>query len=124
MENKTILVACSGLNPRGNVTRAAVSDITTNDENFDYACIVACGGGNKKHLQKTIDNKTISVNGCQKACPKTILENLGGKVDKSLDIKELLNKHDLLPEDPVRIGEHEEKGIKLIKEEIYKLAEE
>ena len=120
MSEKTILVACSGLNPRGNLTRAVVSDITSEDENFDYSCIVACGGGNKKHIQKTLDNKTIAVNGCNNSCPKTILENVGGKVDECIDIKELLSQYDLLPKDPVRIGEHEEKGIKIIKEEIYK----
>ena len=123
MNDKTNLVACSGLNPRGNLTRAAVSDITSVDENFSYSCIVACGGGNEKHIQRTIDNKTIAVNGCNKNCPKNILENQGGKVDKSLDIKELLKEHDLLPKDPVRISEDEEKSIKIIKEEIYKINE-
>ncbi len=123
MSNKTNLVACSGLNPRGNLTRAAVSDITSVDENFSYSCIVACGGGNEKHIQRTKDNKTIAVNGCNKNCPKTILKKVGGNVDKSIDIKELLTQHDLLPKDPVRINEHEEKGIKIIKKEIYKINE-
>lgn len=121
MSEKTILVACSGLNARGNVTRAAVSDITSNDDDYDYACIVACGGRNEKHIQRTRDYKTIAVNGCAKACPKKILENVGGKVDKCLDVKELLGKYDLLPIDPVRIGIHEEKGVEIIKKEIYKL---
>lgn len=123
MSEKCILVACSGLNPRGNVTRAVVSDITEADENFDYACIVACGGGNQKHIKRTNDYRTISVNGCEKACPKKILESVGGKVDECIDIKAILKEHDLLPENTARLTEREEKGVEIIKEEVYRRVE-
>lgn len=122
MSKMITLVACSGLNPRGNVTRAAVSDITSSEDNYQYACIVACGGNNQKHIQRTKDTTTIAVNGCQKACPKKILENVGGKVDACIDIKALLSEVDKLPEDTARIGPLEEEGIVIIKEEIYKVS--
>ncbi|WP_455645527.1 putative zinc-binding protein [Methanosphaera sp.] len=121
MTKEITLVACSGLNPRGLVSRAVVSDLVDECDNCNFSCIVAMGGGNKKHISRARDNTLIAVNGCDKNCPAIMLEKDEVHVDEVVVIPEVLEDTPFFPKDSVRINDEEEECIKIIKEEVKKL---
>lgn len=45
-----VLCACSGMNPRGEVARVGVYDLSVENEDIEYCCVVASGGNYKNSL--------------------------------------------------------------------------
>ena len=123
MEN-IVLCACSGMNPRGEVARAAVYDVAQEDEECKICCIVATGGGKQKYVDLARENKIIAVKGCPQNCTTTLLDQKGATVDKVLVVPEILTEAGLTAECTVRMNENDEKCVEVLKEEIRKAKEE
>ena len=124
MSEKIVLCACSGMNPRGAVTRASVYDLSIEQDDIEYCCIVASGGNYQKFIALAKENKVIAVNGCENCCPETILKTKDTTVEYNLNVQQLLKKHDLKAECTVRINENDEKCVNIIKNEILKIKKE
>ncbi len=124
MTGKIVLCACSGMNPRGEVSRVSVYDLSVEHQDIEYCCVVASGGNFKKFIDLARKNKVIAVNGCENCCPETILKTKDATVEYNLNVKQLLKEHDLKPECTVRINENDEKCVKIIKNEILKIKNE
>ena len=121
MSEKIVLCACSGMNPRGEVARVSVYDLTVQDEDLEYCCIVASGGNYQKFINLAQDNTVIAVNGCENKCPETILRTKDASVEYNLNVSKLLKKHGLKAQNTVRINENDEECVKVIKDEIKSL---
>ena len=124
MIEQVVLCACSGMNPRGEVARAAVYDMAQEDENRKICCIVATGGGKQKYIDLAQANKIIAVNGCPQNCTTTLLKQKDATVDKVILVPEVLEANDMTAECTVRMNENDEKCVEIIKEEIKKAKEE
>ena len=124
MSEKVVLCACSGMNPRGAVTRTSVYDLSIEQDDIEYCCIVASGGNYQKFIDLAKENTVIAVNGCENCCPKTILKTKNATVEYNLNVQQLLKKHDLTAECTVRINENDEKCANIIKNEILKIKKE
>jgi len=122
MEN-IVLCACSGMNPRGEVARASVYDVSQEDGN-KICCIVATAGGKQKYIDLAQSSKIIAVNGCPQNCTTTLLKDKGARVDKVLLVPEILEKEGLTPECTVRMNENDEKCVEVLKNEIRKAMKE
>lgn len=118
------LCACSGMNPRGQVARAAVYDLSEEDENNKICCIVATAGGKQKYIDLAQSHKIIAVNGCKQNCTTTLLKQKDATVDKVILVPEILEKEGLTAECTVRMNENDEKCVEIIKEEIKKAQRE
>lgn len=121
--DKIVLCACSGMNPRGEVARAAVYDVAMEEEECEICCIVATGGGKQKYVDLARENKIIAVNGCPQNCTTTLLGEKGATVDKVLLVPEILSEHDMTAECTVRMNENDEKCVEIVKDEIRKVKE-
>lgn len=124
MAEKIVLCACSGMNPRGEVSRVSVYDLSVEHPDIEYCCVVASGGNFKKFIDLARENKVIAVNGCENCCPETILKTKYATVEYNLNVQQLLNEHDLKAECTVRINENDEKCVNIIKNEILKIKNE
>lgn len=124
MSEKTVLCACSGMNPRGEVSRASVYDLSVENDDIEYCCVVASGGNFKKFIDLARQNTVIAVNGCDNCCPETILKTKDVRVEYNLNVSELLKKHDMQAENTVRLNENDEKCVELVKNEILKIKKE
>ena len=124
MSEKTVLCACSGMNPRGAITRTSVYDLSIEREDIEYCCIVASGGNYQKFIDLAKDNTVIAVNGCENCCPEIIKKKKNATVEYNLNVQQLLKKHDLKAECTVRINENDEKCANIIKNEILKIKKE
>ena len=124
MGEKIVLCACSGMNPRGEVARVSVYDMTVENENMEYCCIVASGGDFQKFIDLAQNNDVIAVNGCENNCPEKILKTKDATVEHNLNVSKLLKKHDLQAQNTVRINENDEKCVEAIKSEIKALVNE
>lgn len=109
------------MNPRGEVSRVSVYDLSVEHEDIEYCCVVASGGNFKKFIDLARENKVIAVNGCENCCPETILKTKDAIVEYNLNVKQLLEEHDLKAECTVRINENDEKCVNIIKNEILKI---
>ena len=89
MSEKTVLCACSGMNPRGAITRTSVYDLSIEREDIEYCCIVASGGNYQKFIDLAKDNTVIAVNGCENCCPETILKTKDRKLIDDIVVKEI-----------------------------------
>ncbi len=118
-----VLCACSGMNPRGEVARAAVYDVTQEDGD-KLCCVVATAGGKQKYIDLVQDKPIIVVNGCPQNCTSTLLSQKGASVDKVLVVPEILEKEGLTAECTVRMNENDEKCVEVLKEEIRKAKKE
>ena len=98
MGEKIVLCACSGMNPRGEVARVSVYDMTVENENMEYCCIVASGGDFQKFIDLAQNNDVIAVNGCENNCPEKILKTKDATVEYNLNVSKLLKKHKYPPE--------------------------
>ena len=124
MNEKIVLCACSGMNPRGEVSRVSVYDLSIEHEDIEYCCVVASGGNYKKFIELAKNNKVIAVNGCENCCPETILKTKNVTVEYNLNVSKLLKKYDLHAECTVRINENDEKCVNIVKNEILKIKNE
>lgn len=124
MSKKIVLCACSGMNPRGEVSRVSVYDLSCEKDYFEYCCVVASGGNHQKFIDLAKENKVIAVNGCENCCPQTILKSKDATVDFNLNANELLKEHGMAAECTVRINENDEKCVEIIKKEILKIKDE
>ena len=124
MAEKIVLCACSGMNPRGEVSRVSVYDLSVKHQDIEYCCVVASGGNFKKFIDLARENKVIAVNGCENCCPETILKTKDATVEYNLNVQQLLKEHDLKAECTVRINENDEKCVSIIKNEILKIKNE
>lgn len=122
--NEIVLCACSGMNPRGQVARAAVYDLAEENPEYKVCCIVATGGGKQKYVDLAQTHKIIAVNGCTQNCTTTLLKQKEATTDKVLVVPEILEKEGLTPECTIRMNENDEKCVKIIKEEIQKAKDE
>ena len=113
-----VLCACSGMNPRGEVARAAVYDVAQEDEDSKVCCIVATGGGKQKYIDLAQANPIIAVNGCTQNCTTTLLKEKNATVDEVLVVPEILEKEGLTAECTVRMNENDEKCVEVLKREI------
>ena len=121
MSEKIVLCACSGMNPRGEVARVSVYDMTVENDNLEYCCIVASGGDYRKFVDLARDNTVIAVNGCENNCPETILKTKDASVEHNMNVSKLLKRHGLKAQNTVRLNENDEECVKAIKEEIKSL---
>lgn len=119
--NKVVVCACSGMNPRGEVARAAVYDTAQENEDSEVCCIVATAGGKQKYIDLARSNPIIVVNGCPQNCTTTLLEQKGAEVNEVILVPEVLEKAGLTAECTVRMNENDEKCVEVIKEEIMKV---
>lgn len=119
-----VLCACSGMNPRGEVARVGVYDLSAENEDIEYCCVVASGGNYKKFIDLAKNNTVIAVNGCENCCPETILKTKDASVEYNLNVSKLLKENNLKAECTVRINENDEKCVELIKKEILKIKKE
>lgn len=124
MSEKTVLCACSGMNPRGEVSRVSVYDLSQDYEDIEYCCVVASGGDYRKFIELAQENTVIAVNGCDNSCPETILKTKDATVEYNLNVQKVLKEHDLKAECTVRINENDEKCVEIIKNEILKIKKE
>ena len=124
MSEKTVLCACSGMNPRGEVARVSVYDLSVENNDIEYCCIVASGGNFQKFIDLARKNKVIAVNGCENNCPETILKTKDVTVEYNLNISKLLEEKNMKAECTVRINENDEKCVEAIKKEIMKIMDE
>jgi len=124
MNEKIVLCACSGMNPRGEVSRVSVYDLSIEHEDIEYCCVVASGGNYKKFIELAKNNKVIAVNGCENCCPETILKTKDVTVEYNLNVSKLLKKHALQAECTVRINENDEKCVNIVKDKIIKIKNE
>lgn len=124
MSEKIVLCACSGMNPRGEVSRVSVYDLSTEHEDIEYCCVVASGGDYQKFIDLAQNHKVIAVNGCENCCPETILKTKNATVEYNLNVSKLLKKHELQAECTVRINENDEQCVNVIKNEILKIKNE
>lgn len=115
---------CLQWNPRGEVSRVSVYDLSIEYEDIEYCCIVASGGNYQKFIEMAQNHKVIGVNGCENCCPETILKTKDATVKYNLDVSKLLKKHELHAECTVRINENDEKCINIVKNEILKIKNE
>lgn len=121
---KIALCACSGMNPRGQVARAAVNDLSEENENNKICCIVATAGGKQKYIDLAQNHKIIAINGCTQNCTTTLLKQKQATVNKVIIVPEVLEKEGLKPENTVRMNENDEKCVDIIKKEILKVRKE
>ena len=112
------------MNPRGEVSRVSVYDLSIEHEDIEYCCVVASGGNYKKFIELAKNNKVIAVNGCENCCPETILKTKDVTVEYNLNVSKLLKKHALQAECTVRINENDEKCVNIVKNEILKIKNE
>ena len=124
MNEKIVLCACSGMNPRGEVSRVSVYDLSIEHEDIEYCCVVASGGNYQKFIELAKNNKVIAVNSCENCCPETILKTKDVTVEYNLNVSKLLKKHALQAECTVRINENDEKCVNIVKNEILKIKNE
>ena len=75
-------------------------------------------------IDLTQNHKVIAVNGCENCCPESILKTKDASVEYNLNVKQLLEEHDLKAECTVRINENDEKCVNVIKNEILKIKKE
>lgn len=121
MSEKIVLCACSGMNPRGEVARVSVYDLSVEEECFEYCCIVASGGNYQKFVDLARENRVLAVNGCENNCPETILKTKDATVEYNLNVSKLLKENNMKAECTVRINENDEKCVNIIKKEILAL---
>lgn len=119
-----VLCACSGMNPRGELARVSVYDLSVENEDIEYCCVVASGGNYKKFIDLAKNNTVIAANGCENCCPETILKTKEASVEYNLNVSKLLKENNLKAECTVRINENDEKCVELIKKEILKIKKE
>jgi uncharacterized metal-binding protein len=124
MGEKTVLCACSGMNPRGEVARVSVYDLSVEYDDIEYCCIVASGGDYKKFIDLAKNNDVIAVNGCDNCCPESILKTKDATVEYNLNVSELLKKNNMKAQCTVRINENDEKCVEIIKNEILNIKKE
>lgn len=124
MDEKIVLCACSGMNPKGEVSRVSVYDLSVEHQDIEYCCVVASGGNFKKFIDLAQNHKVIAVNGCENCCPETILKTKDATVEYNLNVQQLLKEHDLKAECTVRINENDEKCVNVIKNEILNIKKE
>ncbi|WP_407375587.1 putative zinc-binding protein [Methanobrevibacter sp.] len=121
MGEKTVLCACSGMNPRGEVSRVSVYDLSVENDDIEYCCVVASAGNFRKFIDLARRNTVIAVNGCENACPETILAFKDATVEYNLNVSKLLKEHGMQAENTVRINENDEKCVSIVKDEILKI---
>ena len=124
MGEKTVLCACSGMNPRGEVARVSVYDLSVEYDDIEYCCIVASGGDYKKFIDLAKNNDVIAVNCCDNCCPESILKTKDATVEYNLNVSELLKKNNMKAQCTVRINENDEKCVEIIKNEILNIKKE
>ncbi|MBO6123379.1 MAG: hypothetical protein J6P09_06030 [Methanobrevibacter sp.] len=124
MNEKIVLCACSGMNPRGEVSRVSVYDLSEEHEDIEYCCVVATGGNFKKFVELAQNHTVIAVNGCENCCPESILKTKNATVEYNLNVSKLLKKHNMQAECTVRINENDEKCVNIIKDELLKIKNE
>ncbi|MBE6494977.1 MAG: hypothetical protein E7Z78_00890 [Methanobrevibacter thaueri] len=124
MSDKTVLCACSGMNPRGEVARVSVYDLSVEYDDIEYCCIVASGGDYKKFIDLAKNNNVIAVNGCDNCCPENILKTKDATVEYNLNVSELLKKNNMKAQCTVRINDNDEKCVEIIKNEILNIKKE
>lgn len=112
------------MNPRGEVSRASVYDLSVENDDIEYCCVVASGGNFKKFLDLARQNTVIAINGCDNCCPETILKIKDASIEYNLNVSELLKKHDMQAENTVRLNENDEKCVEIVKNEILKIKKE
>lgn len=113
MNEKIVLCACSGMNPRGEVSRVSVYDLSEEHEDIEYCCVVATGGNFKKFVELAQNHTVIAVNGCENCCPESILKTKNATVEYNLNVSKLLKKHNMQAECTVRINENDEKCVNI-----------
>ena len=118
------LCACSGMNPRGQVARAAVHDLTEENEAYKTCCIVATAGGKQKYIDLAKTHPIVAINGCKQNCTTTLLKQKEATVDKVIVVPEVLEEYDLTAECTVRMNENDEQCVKIIKDKIIETINE
>ncbi len=112
------------MNPRGEVARVSVYDLSVEYDDIEYCCIVASGGDYKKFIDLAKNNNVIAVNGCDNCCPESILKTKDATVEYNLNVSELLKKNNMKAQCTVRINENDEKCVEIIKNEILNIKKE
>ncbi len=120
-EKKYALAPCSGMSPYGLITRVASVDTVKERDDIISICMGATSADREGFKQLIRKYPIIAVNGCEGSCVDKILEQKGVKVAKIINAQEELNSENLKPTDPVRLDEHGEKCVLIMKKKISEL---
>lgn len=120
MSDKIALVSCSGLSPLGLVVRAATVELALDNDNIVAACITEYSAQPNKCNPILEDAKIVSITGCMDDCVSTILKDKNVDVIKNIDAESIVEKHDLKPNDSVRLDDDGENAVVVLKSYILK----
>ena len=118
---KIALASCNGMSPNALVSRVAVGDVKKDNENVVSICMGSTSadieGVNNEMLKKY---PIIAINGCGGECVNKILNNKGISVFKTINIPEILDKHNIQPNDAFRLDDVGERCVEIVKNEVEK----
>lgn len=110
------------MSTNGLIGRVASGDAKKENENIISICMGSTSanieGKNNDMLKKF---PIIAINGCSGKCVNKILKSKEINVYRSIAIFEILEKENISPEDPFRLGKNGEKCVSLVKKEIQNL---
>lgn len=116
---KVALASCNGMSPNGLVSRVAVGDMKKESEKVISICMGSTSadieGLNNEMLKKY---PIFAINGCSGNCVNKILNNKGIPVFKTINVPEVLEKHNIQSKDAFRLDEEGEKCVQMLKKEI------
>ena len=89
MNEKIAFAPCNGMSPNGLVSRVAVGDSKSENENIISICMGSTSADiNNENTAMLKKYPIIAVNGCKNNCVNTILENKGIQVYESFNVTE------------------------------------
>lgn len=125
MVKKIALAPCNGMSPNGLVSRVAVGDCRSENENVISICMGSTSadveGKNDKMLKMY---PIISVNGCKNGCVDKILANKGINVSKNIGVEDVLRDFDVVSPDAFRLGDEGEQCVEIIKNKLNEVIDD
>lgn len=102
------------------VVRAATVELALDNDNIVAACITEYSAQPNKCNPILEDAKIVSITGCMDDCVSTILKDKNVDVIKNIDAESIVEKHDLKPNDSVRLDDDGENAVVVLKSYILK----
>lgn len=120
MNDKIVLVSCSGLSPLGLVVRAASVELALENDNIVAACITEYSAQPNSCSPILEDAKIVTITGCGDDCASVILNDKNVDVVKNISADAVVKTYDLNPLDAVRLDGDGEKAVTILKKYILK----
>jgi len=124
MAEKIALAPCNGMSANGLVSRVAVGDCKSENDNAISICMGSTSadieGKNDEMLKKF---PIVAVNGCPNRCVNKILKNKGIDVADTIAVDEVLSGYDVTAKDPFRLDAEAEQCVKIINDKLNKTIE-